>query len=287
MNNLFKIFEKKKTYKNYQKKKYKKNKVETYLPVTKGDFIPVPNVILRSSLFGIVKKGSRKFEKNVLKTTVNGYTVKYTGEQLDQADLDVWLECLKRCQKVPLGYNVKFPAYSFLQSIGRNKGKKDYLWLKSVFQRLLANSIEISDGKHTYIGSLIFEQYRDENKGEICLVLNKKIVSCFGKNIWTAIKKEIRFKLRGKPLTQWLYGFYSTHSFPFPIKISTLKFISGSDARLKEFKRMIKKSLIELSSTTGWSCNIDDTDKIIILKKDIKNKIFLQKLFKIPKGFRK
>ncbi|HGJ5864324.1 MAG TPA: plasmid replication initiator TrfA [Arsenophonus nasoniae] len=250
---------------NHEKKQCEYNKKKEYLPMTKSNFIPVPNSILRSSLFGIVKKGSRKFEKNVLKASFKGYTVKYTGEQLDQSDLDVWLECLQRCQPTPLGYTVRFSAHNFLQSIGRNTGKTDHEWLKSVFQRLRVNDVEISDGKYTYAGSLIFEQYRDEETGVNCLVLNPKIVACFGKDRWTGFTKEIRLKLKGKSLTQWLHAFYSSHSKPLPIKIITLKELCGSTTT-KDFKQKIKKSLSELAFATNWSCEIDSTDKVIIKK---------------------
>lgn len=103
------------------------------MPISKQSNVPVPNGILRSALFGIVAKGKRKFEKSLLKATVNGYSVKYTGEQLDQSDLDVWLECLRRCQNTPLGHIVRCSSYDFLKTINRRTGKSDYEWLKSVF----------------------------------------------------------------------------------------------------------------------------------------------------------
>ncbi|HGJ5866245.1 MAG TPA: plasmid replication initiator TrfA [Arsenophonus nasoniae] len=241
---------------------------EIYLPVTKINFIPVPNAILRSALFGVVKKGTRKYEKNVLKTALNNYTVKYTGEQLDQSDLDVWLECLQRCQINPLGYTVKFSAYSFLRSIGRSTGKAQYKWLKNSLIRLAANVVEISDGKYTYKGGLIFEQYEDEETGENCLILNPKIVSCFSDTDWTGITKEVRLKLMGKSLTQWLHAFYCSHAKPHPIKIVTLKTLCCSDVKnLFKFRQMLKKSLNELAFSTGWYCEIDSTDKVIIRKK--------------------
>ncbi len=239
---------------------------EIWLPVSKNNHIPAPNVILRSALFGVVKKGDRQFEKGILKATFNGYTVKYTGEQLDQSDLDVWLECLQRCQNTPLGNTVRFSAHDFLISISRNTGKSDHEWLKSVFLRLRANDVEISDGRYTYMGSLIFEQYRDEETGDNCLVLNPKVAACFGDAGWTGMNKTFRLQLKGKPLTLWLYGFYSSHAKPLPIKVSTLKELCGSMSIPKEFKRILKKSLLELADVTCWQCDIDENDLVIIKK---------------------
>lgn len=241
---------------------------DQYLPISKKTHIPAPNVVLRSALFGVVKRGSRKYEKNVLKATLNGYTVKFTGEQLDQSDLDVWLECLQRCQESPLGHTVRFAAHNFLLSIQRNTGKSDHEWLKSSLLRLKANAVEISDGKYTYIGSIIDLIYRDELTGENCLVLNSKISACFGDAGWTGITKETRLKLKGKPLTQWLYGFYSSHSKPFSVKVATLKELCSSEIKeLYKFRQILQKSLTELSEVTGWQCEIDQTDKVVIIKK--------------------
>lgn len=237
------------------------------LPASKKTTIPTPNVILRSALFGVVKKGNRQYEERVSKGTFSGYTVKYTGKQLDQSDLDVWLECIQRCQSTPLGHTVRFAANDFLLSLNRNTGKSDHEWLKSSLLRLRTNDVEISDGKYTYMGSLIFEQYRDEENGDNCLILNPKIVACFGDAGWTGITKAIRLQLKGKPLTQWLHGFYSSHAKPVPIKVETLRSICGSSVNeLYKFRQMVKKSLIELSSATGWQCHINESDLVIIKK---------------------
>ncbi|MBD8234733.1 plasmid replication initiator TrfA (plasmid) [Pantoea agglomerans] len=242
-----------------------------HLPMSSKVKTPAPNVVLRSALFGIVGKGSRKYEKNVIKAALNGYTVKFTGEQLDQSDLDVWLECIRLSQQAPLGDTVRFSSNSFLKSIGRNTGKSDHEWLKTVFLRLRANAIDISDGRYSYIGGLVNELYRDEKTGENCLVLNPKIAACFGEDGWTGIDNAIRLELKGKPLTQWLHGFYSTHHTPLPIKVSTIKELCGSEVNeLYKFRQMLKKSLIELSEVTGWICEIDCRDLVTVKKGNAK-----------------
>lgn len=242
-----------------------------HLPMCSKVKTPAPNVVLRSALFGIVGKGSRKYERNVIKAALNGYTVKFTGEQLDQSDLDVWLECIRLSQQVALGDTVRFSSNSFLKSIERNTGKSDHEWLKTVFLRLRANAVEISDGHYSYIGGLVNEIYRDERTGENCLVLNPKIAACFGDAGWTGIDNAIRLELKGKPLTQWLHGFYSTHHTPLPIKVMTVKELCGSEIKeLKKFRQILRKSLIGLSEVTGWKCEIDETDLVTVKKGNAK-----------------
>jgi hypothetical protein len=240
---------------------------ETWLPASKKNHVPAPNVILRSALFGMVKKGTRSFEKNILKTSFNGYIVKYSGEQLDQSDLDVWLECVQRCQETPLGHSVRFTPNEFLHSIGRSNGRSDYAWLQGSLWRLRVNDVVISDGDYSYAGSLIYEQYLDEKTGDCCLILNPKISACFSDAGWTGMSKFIRLQLKGKPLTLWLYGFYSSHKKPLPFKASTIKGLCGSSVgELRKFRQMLKKSLDELSSVTGWECKLGEDDLVYIKK---------------------
>lgn len=49
-----------------------------------------PNSFLRSSLFAAVQGKDRRFLKEEILASQNGIMVKFTGEQLNQSDLDVW-----------------------------------------------------------------------------------------------------------------------------------------------------------------------------------------------------
>lgn len=237
------------------------------LPIVSESKRAVPNAILRSSLFGVVGKGHREYKENELKATVQGLTVKFTGKQLDQADLDVYLECIRRCSNHTLGSFVRFSIYDFLKSIGRNTGKSDHEWIKKSFLRLSANAVEIGDGRFFYRGSLLNEEFRDEKTGEFVIVLNPKIAGFFSSEVWTGLSLLERNKLKGKSLAQWLHGFYSSHARPFQYKVNTIKELCGSDVELsKKFKQMLKKSLADLSVATGWQCWIDE-DNLVNVKK--------------------
>lgn len=237
------------------------------IPVVSEQKRVVPNAILRSSLFGVVAKGNRKYERNVLKATVQGLTVKFTGEQLDQADLDVYLECVRRCAKNPLGELVRFSVSDFLKSIGRNTGKSDHEWVKSCLTRLFVCGIELGDGRFFYEGHLINEKYRDEKTGEFVIALNPKIAAFFSGDVWTGLLMIERYGLKGKSLALWLHGFYSSHEKPFPYKVETIKELCGSEVSvLWKFRQTLKKSLSDLSTATGWQCWIDERDLVNVKK---------------------
>lgn len=228
----------------------------------------VPNALLRGSLFGVVGKGERKYEQKTLKASVQGLTVKFTGQQLDQADLDVYLECIRRCGTLNIGKSVRFRAYDFLKSIGRNTGRFEYVWLDLCLNRLFSCAIEIGDGRFFYTGHILDEGYRDEETKEFIISLNPKIAVFFSDNVWTGLSHIERRELKGKSLAQWLHGFYSTHTKPFPYKVGTIKELCGSDiAELRMFKFKLKKSLSALSKVTGWQCWIDENDLVNVIKK--------------------
>ncbi|QJC37955.1 hypothetical protein GJU03_02235 (plasmid) [Enterobacteriaceae endosymbiont of Donacia bicoloricornis] len=247
--------------------KNKNINLKKYFPNIEKNKRAIPNIILRSSLFGIIKKGGRKYEKNILKTSLKNFFIRFTGENLDQSDLDVWLECLYLFTKVPLGERVIFSTYSFLKSINRNTGKKDYEWLKSSLIRLSICSIEINYKNYFYIGHLLHEYYRNEKTKKNVIFLNKNIVSIFIDVMWTAISLTERKKLKGKQLSQWIHCFYCSHNSPLLYNVVTLKKLCGSDvSKLWKFRQILKKSLYEVSLTTGWKCWIDKNDIVHIIK---------------------
>ena len=120
-------------------------------PLAKIIFLPswpeamrgVPNVALRSALFGAIKRGRRAFQERVVKASVDGYSIIHTGPQLDQADLDVWEQCLHLARTGGLGNELYFSSYSFLKAIGRATGGKNVEWLIRSLSRLTASVVEI------------------------------------------------------------------------------------------------------------------------------------------------
>ncbi|CAB3785878.1 Plasmid replication initiator protein TrfA [Paraburkholderia ultramafica] len=196
----------------------------------------VPNGVLRTALFGAIKRGKRRYMEREPIASVKGVSVTYTGPRLDQSDLDVWEGALHLARSVKLGNRVEFTEKGFLRLIGRggsnghNIGKSNRVWLRKVLARLTATAIEITQGPYTYCGSLIDEYFRDSSNGRYVLILNPRIKVIFNHGGWTSVDWNIRHALIGHPLAQWLHGFYSTHAVPVPYKAETLHFLCGSEA---------------------------------------------------------
>lgn len=228
----------------------------------------MPNSILRSALFGVVARGQRKYQKRERIASIDGVEILYTGEQLDQSDLDAWQGLLSLSRQKRLGITVDFSIKQFLAMLNRSSGKTDREWLKMSITRMASTTVEIKQGDLAYGGSLIDEFYRDERTGRYVIVLNEKLVNLFQPSSWTAIDWDQRSALKGKQLAQWLHAFYSTHGAPFPYKVETLMRLSGSEiANERQFRYKLKKAFVEVCEVTGWQADISKDGLVTICKR--------------------
>ena len=164
------------------------------------------------------------------------------------------------------GKEVKFTGGSFLKAIGRNTSGASHEWLKDSLTRLMISAVELSDGKKTFSGQLIHNWYLDEVDKKCVVELNPQLMNLFAHDSWTAIEWEQRKQLKGKPLAQWLHGFYSSHAHPFDMKVETLHGLCGSETKdMYAFKQMLKEALNDLATVTGWFCRIEN-NKVQIFK---------------------
>jgi hypothetical protein len=87
---------------------------------------------------------------------------------------------------------------------------------------------------------------------------------------WTAIDWQQRQELRGKPLALWLHGYYATHAKPLPVKVETLRNLSGSKtAALFKFRQQLRKALGELKAIGAIaSWQIDAADLVTVDRGD-------------------
>lgn len=169
----------------------------------------IPNSILRSALFGLVRRGRRRFVDKEPIASWPGITIRYTGVTLDQSDLDVWLLSVHLARHHMLGSQIRFSAYGFLQGIGRSQGKQNREWLKAVFTRLTASAVEISVGNRSYTGSLVNEFFHDKGAKEYVLTVNPRLAMLFDDG-YSLLAWRTRNALRTE-LAKWIHCFVCSH----------------------------------------------------------------------------
>ena len=83
---------------------------------------------------------------------------------------------------------------------------------------------------------------------------------------------EQRQQLKRKPLAQWLHGYYASHAKPHPLKIETIRELSGSSNKQKaDFKRKLRDALNDLVEVGSLlSFDISDDDLVTVQTKPSK-----------------
>lgn len=199
------------------------------LPLWPEPVRAVPNGFLRSALFGAIRKGRRRFVKGEHLAALDGIEIHYTGERLDQGDLDVYESVLHSVRLQELGSQCRVTSYALLKLMGKTDTGKNRATLQTRIERLRANAIRMKQGRYSFIGGLVDEAYKDEETQEWVIVLNPKLRALYGADQFTQIEWAVRQALDGRQLAQWLHGFYASHAKPFPMRMETLLKLAGSE----------------------------------------------------------
>lgn len=224
----------------------------------------VPNAFLRSALFRAIRKKERPYVKHEQLIGTEGIEIFYSGERLDQTDLDVWQGVVHAARGQELGSKCRITSYALLKILGKTDSGKNRESLHEQIRRLRAATIELKHGRYVYIGGLVGEACKDNETKEWLIELNPKLSTLFGSDQFTLLEWCVRRALNKKPLALWLHGFYSSHARPFPIKMETLLKLSGSESEHpRSAQQKLRKALDAVSKAClakgeGFSYDIRD-----------------------------
>ncbi|MCX7107672.1 MAG: plasmid replication initiator TrfA [Methylococcales bacterium] len=227
-----------------------------------------PNACLRSALFAGIQGNDRiAYKKRTLLASVDGIEVRFLGVQLNQSDLDVWMQILHLSRQQLPGYNVTFSAHAILTALGKGTGKSQHEWLKESMARLGGAFVEMTfHGRDSFGEKGFLRYYRDECSQRYVIELTESMLRLF-EDGYTHIEFEQRQKLRKQPLALWLHGFLSSHAAPYPLKVTTIHRLSGSGAQtLRDFKYRMRKALEALISIGAIESYVINEDSVKIKK---------------------
>lgn len=228
--------------------------------------IGIPNSMLRSSLFGVCANGK---EKRLFKSEIaaQGVDMYYQGQQLSQADLDVWLLLIKMSKEQGgMGSRIPFNHSSMLKRLGKNTGGSNGKTLSDAIDRLSSGFIVMKSERWKFRGHLVESVFTlidekaasEDDKNKQFIRINPELQDLFMSGEMAYIEIADRNKLSSQ-LSKWLYCFYITHRDPFPMKVETIKSLSGSQIKDgNEFIRKLKKSFAELETELKWTIGISD-----------------------------
>jgi hypothetical protein len=235
------------------------------LPFWNDEQRGTPNCFLRSALFSAIYGNSRRrYLENAVLAVQGDITIRYTGKQLSQSDLDLVMAALHLARQHPLGHVCHFKGYAFLKAIGRSDGQRNYLWLETTIDRLIASLVKIRIGQRVYSGSILSSSSRDEASDIYKLVFDPDFVKLFGASDWTAIDWNMRQRLSRSPLAQWIYDYAVSH-VGTKIKLETLQQLSGRESDTpKRFNEAVKRAKEMLEKATAAMIEVDAAGLVTI-----------------------
>ena len=134
-----------------------------------------PNAVLRGALFAAIQGKTRQsgLQRKQLIATQDGITTRYTGAQLDQADLDVWEQALHLGPDAGPRHGVPFHrAQGFLKALGppdRQAVTTTWLQGRPLLDWLTVATVEISNGPRDLRRLAYRVSFsRDEDTGRYC-----------------------------------------------------------------------------------------------------------------------
>lgn len=241
------------------------------LPLWPEPVRAVPNGFLRSALFGAIAKGKRRYIDGEQLAALDGIEIRYTGQRLDQGDLDVWESVLHAVRLQELGSQCRVTSYALLKLMGKTDTGKNRVTLNKRITRLVASALTVKQGRYSYIGSLIAGAAKDEETQEWVIELDAKLRPLYAADQFTQIEWAVRHELDGQQLAQWLHGFYATHAKPFPMKVETLLNLSGGEnADPYSGKQKLRKALdavVEASAAHGEGFSYDIRGDLVHVEK--------------------
>ncbi len=207
---------------------------------------PMSNVLARGGLFAAVKDRDRALLRDKVVKSLSNYDVTYTGDQLNQSDLDVLMAVICEARDQPMGNRVYFTAYRVLKRMGWTHNTESYARLRECLKRLQRAQVTIElrrENKRSvrYTGSFINDFVEADERplgsehdsrlerSHWNLNLDERFSSLFANDEVTLGVWHIRTQLDGRmPLAQFLHSFFSTHAEPFPMTVAKLRELSES-----------------------------------------------------------
>lgn len=228
--------------------------LQEVLPLWSEDMRGVPNPMIRSGLFGARSTRTRQNfdEQNVV--SLSNFEILYTGKELLQDDLSVWMALINMASRQPIGDAIFFSGYQLVKDLGWRLHSESYDRAKESIKRLKTNElkIQVKGGTAAYAGSLIREYAWKVDRpagGRSWMVrFEPMIAELFREDSTTFLAWEQRLSIGPRAtLTLWLHSYLTSHRDPFPITIGKIHELSRSEQKeLRFFKRRVLACLERL-----------------------------------------
>ncbi|WP_095158111.1 plasmid replication initiator TrfA [Pseudomonas sp. Irchel 3E13] len=236
-----------------------------------------PNEALRCALFTARNRNVKREQLKAYEVSSYGNSkVFYTGEELRQDDLDVWLQVLHLARLQELGTPIRFSPAQMKKDLKWPYGVKHTARLMTILTRLKATAVQFHSerlAKGVFLSLVRKFEYTEgfdtpgkRGDDEWTVELEPEIATLFGSGFYsTRLEWQQRMALPGN-LAKWLHGFYASHSEPYALHAETLLKHAGSKVSTPgKARQMVKEALNELV-TVGFlkEAHCDRSGKVTV-----------------------
>lgn len=222
-------------------------------PELPDDRRPAPNAVVRSAVFGVVRRGRRQRVTDMQVAAPQGWEIAITGWRLDQLDLDIWLEIMHAAGGCQPGSDVRFQLHTLMKRLGHKtrEGTSNYDSLKGRLRQLAQTTVSFASGSREGVAGAFFAGFAiDNTTGEGICITNPLLRPLF-EDI-THLNIEQRRALGQNQLAKALHALLASHAEWLPMRVETLMRRVGAEyASLRFFKRDLK-GVLENFLGRGW-----------------------------------
>lgn len=238
--------------------KQAKENQEKRLAEEQMDFWPndkraAPNAMVRCALFRgsmASRNGQRIMYREELIASLGGEEIYYTGEELDQRDMDVWLAVLQLFREQPLSECIRVSSGRLLKLVELSNTGPSHKALEDRLKRLVLGRVDLiptnPESRAVFFGSLLQTAERTFDGNQWELTLAPRLKALFNEG-YTWVDWSIRNELRRASLAQWLHSFYRSHREPLAFSVKKIHLLCGSNTKdIRYFRSDLKKAFKRL-----------------------------------------
>lgn len=247
--------------------------LQAVLPLWDDENRGVPNPFIRSGLFTVRTGAKREFIEGMEIASLSNYSLKYTGAELQQDDLSVWMSLINLVRNQPMSEAIYFTGYQLVKDLSWRMHSESYKRIQESIERMKVTGVQLGygDGDSAYSGSLIRDfswTARDGNGNAKWMVrFEPRISLLFMDDTTTLLEWEVRKKIGTRAaVANWLCAFYSSHRDPIPMPVGKIYQMSRSQDTRKGFVRTLKNALLKLQEV-GFLENFKIQDDTVYVQK--------------------
>jgi hypothetical protein len=231
---------------------------QMFLPGMDDAMRAMPNHVARSSLFAPVGRGRKKQHAGTKLVSRADACIQYWGEQLDEAQADVYMQVMYEATKHPLGEPFVINVAAFLRAMGRSTSGRDYEWLFKAMRAMSIATLVIEAHKPNGHGGYklggaksfhLIEWFDYDADAEAYMVkIDPRWQRVYGSKEFALVDWEKRLQItQGQDMAKALQRLIATSDESvqrYALEWLKAKFEYGG--RLRDFKASISRSVQEL-----------------------------------------